>query len=105
MAHCLEQSNPHILQAAKSFLNRRTAGETAERLVDLGYPGYSISEMVKKDRFRDPYVGKIYRNSTEVISMGIEQLQEVRMAEQFWQDDPEYFYFIMAVLRGRIPRR
>ena len=47
------------------------------------------------------YVGKTYaNNSTEVFSMGMEQLYKDPIS--FAEDDPEYFKFIVGVLRGDI---
>ena len=108
MAHYLEASNADVSKAAYSFLEKRTAGQQLVRLTDL-LPGeqFGRDEMCRPDKFRDPYMGKVYtgRVSTEVLSMGIEQMRDAGTALQFWRDDPEHFYFTMAVLRGRIPRR
>lgn len=47
------------------------------------------------------YVGKTYANNrTEVFSMGMEQLYKDPI--NFAEDDPEYFKFIVGVLRGDI---
>lgn len=98
--HILENNSPAIRQAARDFLDARTAGESAQSLRTLtGNSAYGPTEVAKPDKFWHPYVGKIYQHgSTEIISMGIERLSYDAVA--FAQDDPEYFDFIVHTLRG-----
>lgn len=50
------------------------------------------------------YTGKLYRdtNLTEIISMGVEALHKDPI--HFAKSDPEYFKFIVGVLRGKFKR-
>lgn len=103
IAHGLEKSNADNLQAANDFLNYRTRGEVPVRLKKLRPNQYRSNEMTRPDKFADPYVGKLYgtvgnQNYTEVISMGVEQMFADPL--KFAQEDPEYFDFILTILRG-----
>lgn len=103
LGHGLEKfSRQDILARAVAFRDRRTAGESAVRLADL-FPGagYRLNEVTKKDRFRHPYAGKLYRSggadtATEIISMGLEWL--VGDPVGFAREDPEYFDFMIDIL-------
>jgi SPP1 gp7 family putative phage head morphogenesis protein len=104
--HALEKFNKDILTAANEFLNYRTAGEKPVRLKTL-YPTYAYArhETARPDKFKNAYIGKVYegiipgrQSYTEVISMGVEQLYAE--AYKFATEDPEYFDFIVTVIRG-----
>ena len=98
--HILENQNPKILQAANDFHARRTAGDKVERLADL-FPGwgYRWDEKTKKDKFDQPYTGKLYPNhSTEVVSMGIEHLATDPVL--FKKRDPDFYRWTVKVLSG-----
>jgi hypothetical protein len=101
LGHILEFNTPQVHQAARAFLERRTAGEKPQRLSVL-MPEYVFgrNEVAKPDRFMAPYAGKIYESGwTEIVSVGVQWLYDdpVRLA----REDPEYFAFIVDVLRGR----
>lgn len=102
LGHGLEDQSQAILAASKKFLQARTAGETATNMAKL-FPGrgYHYSEIVLPDLFRSPYVGKVYKDATEVVSMGLEYMVEDALA--FWREDPEHFRFIWDIMRGAIP--
>jgi len=105
MGHWLEDRDPAIHQKAITFLDKRTAGEEPQRLADL-YPGHNYDqyEITKKDKFYHAYTGKLYESgthgqyATEVISMGLQHLYE--NAYQFAKNDPDFFDFMIATLRG-----
>lgn len=62
--------------------------------------GYDPGEIVYKDKFFDPYVGKIYTHrATEVISMGMQYM--VTNAALFVKDDPDHFKYVYNTLRGK----
>jgi len=91
--HWLEYSVDGLQDKAQAFLDRRTAGEKAQRLSDLTGIRYSASEVAKKDKFKHPYMGKIYRGgATEIISMGLEEIWVDPAG--FAETDPDYFDFI-----------
>lgn len=107
--HWTEYSFGHFNQRAVDFLNRRTAGESYEKLKDL-FPnsGYGDNEVTKKDKFESPYMGKDYDRqgmtqtgrSTEILSMGVEYLWT--NPREFLKKDPDYFEFILRDILERI---
>lgn len=96
--HTSNINNVH--KQATDFLNKRTKGEQTQSLRSLtGDPGYDVDEITKPDKFTDPYSGRIYpHGSTEIISMGLEQMWE--NPARFAKNDPEYFDFIYTTLEG-----
>jgi hypothetical protein len=53
-----------------------------------------------KDEFMTHYMGKVYtgRDSTEIVSMGFEMLASDPV--RLYQQDPEYFWFMVGLLKG-----
>lgn len=96
LGHVLERGDTVVRLKAVRFLERRTAGES---LTPLG-GDYDPSEMTKRDKFIDPYMGKYYRDNyaTEIISAGLEYMWND--PAQFAEDDPDYFDFMYNTLRG-----
>ncbi len=113
IAHRIERENPEILAKAIEFREMRIArsGTKAVSMKDT-FPnhGYADHEMGNKDEFDKAfdtnsahYVGKSYKDSagersTEVITMGVQKIYEDPIG--FAEKDPEYFNFIVGVLRG-----
>ena len=113
MGHLFEKDEK-IFNAVNEFYSRRTAGEKSEQL----YKGKR--EYTYKDRFINPYTGRIYRwggakdpeptsgihltsdrrYATEVVSMGAQHLYEI--PGEFAIKDPEHFKLIMEIFRGMI---
>ena len=100
LGHHLEDHNPRIKKRVKEFLEARTRGETARRLRDLtGNLGYKLEEIAKKDRFINPYMGRIYDfDATEITSMGFEFITYNPV--EFARKDPEYFELMVDILAG-----
>lgn len=101
LGHVLEFNTPEVKKAAFAFLNARTAGEKAELLSKItGDSGYAPHEIARKDKFISPYMGKDYGGQyTEIVSMGLEYLYAT--PEQFAIEDPDYFDFMVDLVRGR----
>jgi len=104
MGHWLEDRDPKIHQKALAFLDRRTKGETAQKLSILTRnSNYKDREIAKPDKFMTPYSGKIYEHSTagryatEIISMGLQHMYVE--AATFAKRDPDFFDFMISVLR------
>lgn len=98
--HWLEGGKPTIRKEAVAFRKARTPGEKPEKLQKLqpGY-GYAKDEMALKDKWQDPYTGKIYSSGyTEVFSMGVEELFNNPL--KFATEDFDYFRFMILTLRG-----
>lgn len=108
MGHFFEDTIPGWNAKAVNFLNARTQGQSARSLNALTREGgYSRDEVSKPDNFIHPYMGKIYktigsglysRQPTEIISMGMEYLYKDPVG--FAQADPEYFNFMVGLVRG-----
>ena len=105
IGHMVEYINPNALRLSKEFLSYRTAGENFVRLKDIFQNSkYGLKEVTKKDDFISPYIGKEYKNATEVLSMGLEQIFEPTdfsknmLEKKRITDDEEYFYFILGML-------
>ena len=57
--------------------------------------------LTKSNKFFEVYCGKQYSDgSTEILSMGIEEL--VTDPVKFYSKDPEYFRFVLMLIRGEI---
>ena len=104
LGHWLEDFDAEAHRQAVEFLNRRTAGDSVESLATVtGNYHYSSKEKTRKDKFRNPYVGKVYGpidspTATEVLSMGFEWMKTDAAA--FAAEDPEMFDFIYNLSRG-----
>ena len=121
-AHAIEFFNPHVHRRCQEFLLMRANGsgttspESLRSLTGLGYGSY---EKTLKDKFFNPYCGKVYGSldvredenqhgtirrygvsATEILSMGLERIYE--NAAEFWRTDREYFTFVTNVLQGRL---
>lgn len=106
IAHHLEITNPRIFADCVAYRNSRARpGETAKPLSKLtGNPWFSPREIAIEDEWAkrggSVYSGKVYSESlraTEVLTVGLERLylDPVNFARQ----DPDYFKFILRVLR------
>lgn len=111
IGHMVEFSNPDLVRLEKTWVDQRTAGEQETRLKDI-FPlaGYGPREVVKKDDFIDPYIGKYYRDAAEVFTMGLQGMftPEEMFTKSFnpktWKydrktinDDPEFLNFIIGL--------
>lgn len=118
LGHWLEHNRDDVRTAAIRFLERRfkqtsTPGDI-KKLSDLtGSSTYAPTEVAFRDRFADPYVGKLYTGlasfpgasggvggritATEVVSMGIQMLYQ--NPGRFKSTDPQHYYFTLGVMR------
>lgn len=107
IVHRIETDIPGGVDKAKEFIKYRIAkaGTSDVKLRDL-FSSYGSDEIGNKDGFlplwpkgsKAFYATKTYPNNTEVLTMGVELLFDdpVRLATK----DPEYFKFIIGMLRG-----
>lgn len=112
--HALEHQFPEIGAASRAFVGHRTAGETPMLFSNVSpdVEWAKDDDMGRKDDFEKAfgplspdnlaplYVGKIYDNATEVLSMGLELMYENPL--HFLKEDPEYFYFVVGIMTGKI---
>lgn len=112
IGHFVEEHNKDTLRISKEFVANRTKGEQPEMLRDiLKNVRYRESEVTLKDNFISPYIGKVYDDATEVLSMGLESIFEpVKMGQLKYvdnngqihrakiEDDEEYLNLILGIL-------
>jgi SPP1 gp7 family putative phage head morphogenesis protein len=98
--HTFEAVDKDWLNASNEFLDKRRGTEKLQELRTLtGNKAYKDDEVVYEDKFKNPYMGKYYnRQATEITSMGLEWLYKDPAG--FAKEDPEYFEFIVNMLRG-----
>jgi len=101
IGHALETTIPNLAKKAKQFLAIRVAGEKMEE-INKFFKGTSLifdrNERGWRDKFIDPYMGKYYPKSTELLSMGLEML--FANPQKFYQKDPEMFNWLVNLLGG-----
>lgn len=71
IAHRMEKVVPGVRALESQIFGRRAGGDTIEKMGK----GYGRDEETAPDQFFDRYVGKIYPDAYEVLSMGWEHLQ------------------------------
>lgn len=99
IGHYLESKDSSLFGKVKDFYNKRTANDKIEKLKDITSHPYGNNEITKKDKWIDPYMGKIYSDGgTEILSMGLEYYYHNPI--KFAKKDPEYFEFIYNAVRG-----
>lgn len=103
LGHTLEHIEPAFRAEIKRFLNRRTRGESPQKLKDAYDDktygaSYGSEEVTIKDRFIDPYIGKSYKDASEVLSMGLQYFYDGNIG-RLMNLDPDMFAQIYAVLR------
>lgn len=108
LAHHIECSTPEIYAQCRAFLQSRAKpGEQPQRLSTLtGNRSYHPSEIAIEDEWAarggHVYTGKVYpeaMRATEILSVGLERLY--REPARFARDDPQFFKFILGVLRPK----
>jgi len=108
LGHSLEAWLPSVVDNRVQFYEVRTKGEAFIPMSKAtGNKAYKAEEVTKKDRFIEPYMGKVYlnpdgtpyRHVSEMVSMGVQMLHEspVKLA----REDPEFFDWIYDLLRGK----
>jgi len=103
IVHDIEYSQPDVSAKTKAFLLKRANGEQTQSLQKLmGNKSYDQLEMTYVDEWKkrggSHYMGKLYlRASTEILTMGVERI--LKDAKEFADNDPEYFRFMLEILR------
>ena len=100
MSHWLEEKVPGIREEVESFYEKRTAGEKTVKMSEVtGNKNYRDDEVTKVDKWLNPYMGKEYKNASEILSMGMELMY--RNPVYLAKNDPEMFDFIYSVVRRK----
>ncbi len=101
LGHTLEDRNPDAFKSAAEFLKRRTKGQTP---IDITPPKKKLKEWAKEGGFFNRYCGRLYEDAdgkteaTEIVSMGLQELADNPV--KFANTDPDYFNFMINILRG-----
>lgn len=100
VGHRFEQTRPHIMALEWAFWARRAGQEKPQQLRKLKPDfSYKADEMAVGDRFEDPYMGKIYRESPrepfESFQMGMQGM--FGGSYRMWHD-ADYASFILGIL-------
>ena len=104
--HQIERSIPGVRAATAEFLAHRVGSEPLRKLRDVMKGRYDADEEGREDDFGKAfgderwYVGKHYRDASEVISMGLEKLYTDPGG--FARKDPEFCTFILGILDGSL---
>lgn len=82
----------------QSWIAARATGkpQTLRRLT--GNAAYGSDERAQPDDFINPYVGKIYPDATEVVSMGLEHFKTVDRMVDLWSLDPDHFFLVLGAI-------
>lgn len=101
LAHLLEE-DPKVVETAREFLAKRRESSTVYSLSSLtGNRAYKRDEGAYKDTWHDPYVGKVYSNATEVISMGMQMLSSPSLLMALQEKDPEHLAFMLGICSSK----
>jgi len=101
LGHVIEHKSKTIHNKVSQFFTKRTEADNIEQLsIITGNKSYGRSEVAKKDKFIDAYMGRIYQGkpNTEILSMGLQML--VDDPYTLATKDPEYFDLIIGILHG-----
>lgn len=95
MGHILEASDP----PSRSILFRE-ARKLSDEVMDLGQIRPELKgEKAIRDKFLNPYTGKIYKNGgTEITSTGLEALANVETLKQIALGDREHLMIALSTL-------
>jgi hypothetical protein len=101
-----DRNAPNWWAARKAWYDSRTKGEEPESLAEI-FPGKPYgSEETKKDKFINPYMGKVYDHDaanspgSEIIAMATEMLYDDPTT--LLSEDPEMFDFIISYLHKQV---
>ena len=93
LGHVLEYIFPGIHEKARAYWEKRTGGEES---IDLGY-NRGMTEVSKFDKWLHKYMGKIYDNNSELLSMGLEYLWAE--PELLLDQDRDFLEWLLGVLQ------
>ncbi len=102
IAHGVEEQSQNVRDKCLKFLRKRAGNEKPQKLALLMQDkDYRSNEIAYEDEFASRggshYMGKIYPDGTEILTMGIERLHADPI--EFYVNDPEYFQFVIQTLQ------
>jgi len=96
LGHRISKSVPHIEDLEARFYEMRTKGEKPVKLKDVDPNGkYRDNEYTKVDHWFRPYIGKVYPDAFELISIGFDRAMTGNMEIM---KDREFAEFIFGIL-------
>lgn len=98
LGHHVEFESAATVTAAKSWIRSRSLGEP-KKLNELTNDPYPDEEIAYPDKFIKPYVGKIYPDATEVVSVGMEHFTSGRKMLELYEKDSEHFAFTVGAIK------
>jgi hypothetical protein len=102
IAHGVEEQSQKVRDKCLAFLQKRAGNEKPQKLALLMQDkGYKPGEIAYEDEFASRggshYMGNIYPDGTEILTMGIERLHADPI--KFYMNDPEYFILVIQTLQ------
>lgn len=102
--HAIELRSSSTVRKVAAFRRARERDSQIEQLaIATGIPDYSPSEVTRRDKYWDPYVGKVYAaddDLTEVLSTLFGDLADDLKLGKVYANDPESLYFGLGILAG-----
>jgi hypothetical protein len=100
LGHHVEFGNSTALDTAKAWVQSRATDVPQPLRQMTGNRRYKSNEIAYPDKFVSPYVGKVYPDATEVISMGLERVASPQRLVDFASTDPDHFAYTVGILRN-----
>ncbi len=98
LGHIVEHFDKNAYYANNAFIKTRATGEPKSLKSLIPFSRYQSNEKAYPDDFIDPYVGKVYPDeSTEVLSMGIQNFIDPIRLTNFIKEDRKHFELIMGL--------
>lgn len=98
LGHIVEHFDKNAYYANNAFIKTRATGEPKSLKSLIPFSRYQSNEKAYPDDFIDPYVGKVYTDeSTEVLSMGIQNFIDPIRLTNFIKEDRKHFELIMGL--------
>lgn len=98
IAHLAEHETGTAQKHKDWVLSRATGGLTSLASM-TGNKGYKASEVAYPDKFVSKYVGKVYRDATEVLSVGLEHFTNPSAMLDLWKADKDHFNLVIDFLK------
>lgn len=94
--HRIENVRPDLKRLILEYFEERTKGDPREPL-DKYLPGISRSIYVKRDKWTEPYFGRLYNHqAVEIFAMGLEGVFYSNYS--LWEEDEELLEFIIGAI-------
>jgi hypothetical protein len=98
VGHEFETSNPQLVKNSKKFVTDKATGPQEKLRVLTGNNGYRDDEVAYPDHFLSPYVGKVYPDATEVMSMGFEPFTFRSDLNNFYKEHPDHLEYMVGTM-------